>query len=304
MIKNIIIKKDYEVRLDKYLKSLFTSLTQSFIEKNIRKKNILINNCKTTANYIVKFNDNLNILNFHEQLYKNRIVYNKNIKISKKDIYKFNQSIIFQNDDYLVLNKWEGIATQGGSKINLSIDHIIKNINTNYRLVHRLDKETTGLLLVAKNLKYAKYFSLLFKQKNIKKYYLALCEGVPKNDASKVYLKIKNKKLKTESSLTNYKILNKKNGISQLLYNPKTGKTHQLRIVSKNLGCPIIGDNKYNGLSKLKNEKLMLHAYSLKFKIKNKLSEFRVDIPDHFITFIKKNNLTLIKNYQSYLDSF
>ncbi len=304
MIKNIKIKNDYEIRLDKFLKSLFTSLTQSFIEKNIRKKNILINNRQTTAKYLVKYDDNLNILNFHEQLYKNRIIYNKNIKISKKDLIKFNKSIIFQNNDYLILNKWEGIATQGGSKINLSIDHIIKNINLNYRLVHRLDKETTGLLLIAKNLKYAKFFSTLFKQKNIRKYYLALCEGVPKNDISEVNLNIKNKRLKIEKSFTKYKLLNKKNGISQLLYSPKTGKTHQLRIVSKNIGCPIVGDNKYNGLSRSRNEKLMLHAYALKFSIENKLFEYFVDLPDHFLTFINKNNLKLIKNYQTYLDSF
>ena len=171
-------------------------------------------------------------------------------------------------------------------------------------MVHRLDKETSGLLLIAKNLKYAKYFSSLFKQKNISKFYLALCEGAPKNDKSIVKLTIKNKKLKTEESLTNYKLINKKNGISQLLYSPKTGKTHQLRIVSKNLGCPIIGDNKYNGLSKLRNEKLMLHAYCLKFSIDNKLFEYVVDLPDHFINFIKKNNLTIIKNYKTYLDSF
>ena len=101
MIKNIKIKENYEVRLDKYLKNLYTSLTQSFIEKNIRKKNILINNRRTTSNYLVKFNDNLNILNFHEQLYKNRIIYKKNIKISKKDLIKFNKSIIFQNNAFL-----------------------------------------------------------------------------------------------------------------------------------------------------------------------------------------------------------
>ena len=288
MIKNIKIKENYEVRLDKYLKNLYTSLSQSFIEKNIRKKNILINNRRTTSNYLVKFNDNLNILNFHDQLYKNRIIYKKNIKISKKDLIKFNKSIIFQNNDFLVLNKWDEIATQGGSKIKVSIDHIIKTINSNYRLVHRLDKETTGLLLIAKNLKYAKYFSTLFKQNQIKKFYIAFCDGKPK----------------TENSVTNYKLLNKKNGISQILYNPKTGKTHQLRIVSKNLGCPIIGDEKYNALSKLRKEKLMLHAYSLKFSINNKLVEYVADLPDHFITFIKKNKLTLIKNFQTHLDSF
>ena len=303
MIKNIKITRNLEVRLDKYLKNIYTSLTQSFIEKNIRKKNILINNSRTTSNYLIKYNDTLNILNFHDQLYKNRIIYKKNIKISKKDLIKFNKSIIFQNNDFLVLNKWDEIATQGGSKINVSIDHIIKTINSNYRLVHRLDKETTGLLLIAKNLKYAKYFSALFKQKLIKKFYIALCDGTPKNKTSQVNLSIKNKKLKTENSVTNYKLLGTKNGVSQLLYNPKTGKTHQLRIVSKNLGCPIIGDKKYNALSKLRKEKLMLHAYSLKFSFNNKFVEYVADLPDHFLTFIKKKNLTLIKNFQTHLDS-
>ena len=127
---------------------------------------------------------------------------------------------------------------------------------------------------------------------------------MPKNKTSQVNLSIKNKKLKTEISVTNYKLLNTKNGISQLLYSPKTGKTHQLRIVSKNLGCPIIGDKKYNALSNLRKEKLMLHAFSLKFTINNKLVEYFADLPDHFITFIKKNNLTLTKNYQTHLDSF
>ena len=203
-----------------------------------------------------------------------------------------------------VLYKWADIATQGGSKINISIDHIIKDINLNYRLVHRLDKDTSGLLLIAKNLTFAKYFSSLFKQKKITKYYIALCEGNPKNNISQVNLNIKNKKQKFEDSLTNYKILYKKNGISQILYNPKTGKTHQLRIVSKNLGCPIIGDKKYNIFSKFKNEKLMLHAYSLRFSIEDQIFEFVADLPDHFLAFTKNNKLKIMSNYKKYLNSF
>ena len=304
MIRNIKIIKNYDVRLDKFLKNLYTSLTQSFIEKNIRKKNILINNHRTKSNYLVKVNDNLSILNFHEKIYKNKIIYKKNINIDNKYLIKFNKSILFQNSNFLVLYKWSDIATQGGSKINVSIDHIIKTINSNYRLVHRLDKETTGLLLIAKNLSFAKYFSSLFKQKKITKYYISLCEGNPKNNISQVSLNIKNKKLKFEDSLTNYKILNKNNGVSQILYNPKTGKTHQLRIVSKNLGCPIIGDKKYNIYSKFKNEKLMLHAYCLRFSIENQIFEFVAELPNHFIVFSKNNKLKIMKNYKKYLNTF
>ena len=304
MIKKIKIINNFDQRLDKYLKRKYTSLTQGFIEKNIRKKNILINNSITKANYLVKFNDDLKILNFHEMLYKNKIIFKKNVKISKEILAQFKRSIIFENNDFIVLNKWSQIATQGGSKIITSIDHIIKNINTQYRLVHRLDKETSGLLLIAKNLNYAKKLSSLFKQKEIIKFYIALCEGNPKNNYSQVKLEIKNKKFKSENTLTNYKLINKNKSISSILFNPQTGKTHQLRIVSKNLGCPIVGDNKYNIYSKYKKENLMLHAFALRFTIDTKKFEFISKFPDYFLNFIKKNNLKINKDLKNYLNSF
>ena len=303
MIKNIKILNNFNQRLDKYLKKNYTSLTQGFIEKNIRKKNILINNSSTKASYLVKFNDDLKILNFHEKLYKNKIIFKKNIKISREILIEFKKSIIFENNDFIVLNKWSKIATQGGSKIKTSIDHIIKNINEQYRLVHRLDKETSGLLLIAKNLDYAKKLSFLFKQKEITKFYIALCEGNPKNNVSQVKLEIKTKKLKIEDTLTNYKVLNKNKNISSILFNPHTGKTHQLRIVSKNLGCPIVGDNKYNVYSKYTKENLMLHAFALRFTINKKKFEFISNLPNDFFNFIKKNNLKINRDLKNYLNS-
>ena len=84
MIKKIKILKNFNQRLDKYLKNKYTSLTQGFIEKNIRKKNILINNSITKAKYLVKLNDELKILNFHEALYKNKIIFKKILKYLKK----------------------------------------------------------------------------------------------------------------------------------------------------------------------------------------------------------------------------
>ena len=304
MIKNFKILNNFNQRLDKYLKYKYNSLTQGFIEKNIRKKNILINNSTTKANYLVKLNDDLKILNFHETFYKNKIIFKKKIEVSKTILNEFKRSIIFENNDFIILNKWSQIATQGGSKIKTSIDHIIKNINSEYRLVHRLDKETSGLLLVAKNLNYAKKLSSLFKLREITKFYIALCEGNPKNNYSQVKLDIKNKKLKIENTLTNYKVLNKNKSISSILFNPLTGKTHQLRIVSKNLGCPIIGDNKYNIHTKYKNENLMLHAFAIRFEINKKKYEFITKLPDYFLIFIKKNNLKINKELKNYLNIF
>ena len=90
-------------------------------------------------------------------------------------------------------------------------------------------------------------------------------------------------------------MLNIKNNLSQILFIPKTGKTHQLRIVSKKLGCPIIGDAKYNIRQKFKNEKLKLNAHLLRFKIKKNIYEFSSILPIHFKDFLKKNHLPSIK---------
>ena len=87
-------------------------------------------------------------------------------------------------------------------------------------------------------------------------------------------------------------MLNFKNSISQILFKPKTGKTHQLRIVSKNLGCPIVGDKKYNYNNNFKNEKLKLNAHILKFNIKSKKYIFKSSLPNDFVNFSKNIKLT------------
>ena len=86
-----------------------------------------------------------------------------------------------------------------------------------------------------------------------------------------------------------------KNNLSQILFVPETGKTHQLRIVSKNLGCPIVGDVKYNIRQRFKNEKLKLNAHLLRFIINSKIYQFSSILPIHFQEFVKKNHLPSIK---------
>ena len=298
MIKNFKVKKKEEaIRLDKWLKKNFSSLKQSFIEKIIRKKNILVNKVKTISGYKLVFQDEITILNFDQEKYKHFSFIRKLHIIPKKLQILFDTSIVFENNNFIILNKWTGIATQGGSKINISIDDIIKTISPYYNLVHRLDRETSGLLIIAKNLEYTKIFGYMFKNQEIEKNYLALCQGKPKNSESIVDLDIQDKKkdnLKHKTK-TYYKVLNIKNNLSQILFIPKTGKTHQLRIVSKKLGCPIIGDAKYNIRQKFKNEKLKLNAHLLRFKIKSKIYEFSSILPTHFQNFIKKNHLPSIK---------
>ena len=297
MKKLFLIQSDhFEIRLDKWLKNNFSTLNQSFIEKNLRKGNIKVNKKKINSKYKLKKNDEIIIFNYSKEVYldiKKPLV--KKI-IPSKYIELFNKNIIYENNSFLILDKWSGIATQGGSKINISIDHIIKNISDKYNLVHRLDRETSGLLIIAKDIHATKYFGKLFKDHLIEKLYIALCQGKPKNNSSEIALSIndKNDPNKKNLTITRYTLYQNKNNLSSIIFAPKTGKTHQLRIVSKHLGCPIVGDTKYNIQNKYKFEKLKLNAHVLKFLFNDENYEFISNIPDDFIQFFKNNNLKII----------
>jgi len=287
-----IDNKSDDQRLDKYLKRKFSGLKQSFIEKNLRKKNILVNNKITKSNYIIKIDDQVKIKNFSEEVYPNFEKVKSKININKSLKQNFRNSVLYENENFLVLDKWSGIATQGGTNISMSIDTIIKNISMQYNLVHRLDKETTGLLIIAKNLKYTKIFGQIFKSQKLKKTYLALCDGKPKLKESYVDLLINSKdKVKTIKTKTYYKVLLYNQKISLIKFEPKTGKKHQLRIVAKNLGCPIIGDLKYNLNKTKQKENLKLNAFKLQFVIGYDEFNFQSELPKDFVNYLKFKNI-------------
>lgn len=294
MKKFFYIKADYyNLRLDKWLRINFSSLNQSFIEKNIRKGNIKVNNTKVASKYKLQIKDHVTIFNYSDEIYSHQIKRLSEKKIPFKYMDLFNSHKIYENDSFIVLNKWTGIATQGGSKINISIDDIIKKISPKYNLVHRLDRETSGLLIIAKDLQTTQYFGKLFKDRLIKKTYVATCQGSPKNKQSEIQLSIpdKNDPQKISKSITNYKVYQTKNNLSNIIFSPLTGKTHQIRIVAKHLGCPIVGDTKYNIQSKYNFEKLKLNAHILTFIFNEEEFKFISTIPDHFKIFLKKNDL-------------
>ena len=294
-----------DLRIDKWLKINFSSLNQSFIEKNLRKGNIKVNNKKISSKYKLKFKDEIVIFNYFPEVYTHQQKNPLKKVIPLKYNKLFHSNILYENNNFIILDKWSGIATQGGSKINISIDHIIKNISKNYNLVHRLDRETSGLLIIAKNLQTTKYFGKLFKEHLIYKIYIATCQGNPKNSESEINLSIVDKKNlnKTSNSITRYKVFQTNKQFSNIIFAPKTGKTHQIRIVAKHLGCPIVGDTKYNKQKKYNFEKLKLNAHVLKFSFDTDDYKFVSKIPDHFNNFFKKNDLKNInlKNIKNIL---
>ena len=293
MIKILIIDNiSADQRIDKFLKRNFDNLSQSFIEKNLRKKNILLNKRLTKSNQIIKVDDKITIKNFSIEVYQKFKKSQSTIKIDKSFITNFKKSILYENDNFLIIDKWSGIAAQGGSNIVISIDTIIKNISETYNLVHRLDKETSGLMIIAKNLKYTRFFGQLFKSQKLKKTYLAICDGMPRLKESYVDLNINsNTSEKVIKTQTFYKVLSYNDNTSLIKFEPKTGKKHQLRLVAKNLGCPIVGDIKYNLNTNNQREKLKLNAYMLEFDIED--NEFKITsaLPKDFTNFLKLKNI-------------
>ena len=293
MIKIFIIDKNSaDQRLDRFLKRNFDNLSQSFIEKNLRKKNILLNQHFTKSNRIIKADDKITIKNFSNEIYE-KFENKKSIpNINKSHIKDFKQSILYEDDNFLIMDKWSGIAAQGGTNISISIDTIIKNISENYNLVHRLDKETSGLMIIAKNLRYTRFFGKLFKSQKLKKTYLAICDGVPKIKESYVDLDINsNINYKVIQTKTFYKVLLYNNKTSLIKFEPKTGKKHQLRIVAKNLGCPIVGDKKYNLNETKKEENLKLNAFMLEFNIDDNKFKVTSALPKNFTEYLKLKSI-------------
>jgi len=242
------------------------------------------------SNYRINTKDKISISSqLRSANVKRKNTYDK----SSKD--QIDSMLIYSDDELLVLNKPNGIAVQGGTKIKKHIDGLLQSSfkNIDPRLVHRLDKDTSGVLLVALNRKIADYLSYSFREKKIKKYYWAITYGNFNKKRGMIDNKIKKKNSYSYYSAlteyTNYKNINNK--MNFMIYKPITGRNHQIRIHSKELGIPILGDKRY-GNNTFKDEKLHLHSRSIEFYHPNgKKMYFEAKLPPHMEEKWKKYKL-------------
>jgi len=296
MPKSFTVDDDFnDSRLDKWFKLKVINLPHSLIEKIIRQNKIKVNKKKTKSSYRLQTGDLVEIYDIS----KFKPIDNKKIikyLPKKKEISSYDDYIIEDNENFIVINKPIGIPVQSGTKSFRNIIDILKNTkyfkNSKPFIVHRLDKETSGVLIIAKNRKFAQLFTSLFRIRKIHKTYLALVYGkvsksikVMKDDL--VYYE-NNKKI-FQKAISNLKVIKSNEGYSFLELNPITGRKHQLRKQLLNIGNPIVGDDKYffNNRRKIKN--LMLHAYKIKFMINNVQYNFKAKYSDIFEDFLKKN---------------
>ena len=298
MLQKYIIERDYHnSRLDKWFKAKVLNIPQSLIEKIIRKKKIKVNKKKTKTSYRVQMNDTIEVFNISEikpiNLKKNISKY----KATKKEKKTYGDFIIEDNDNFIVINKPSGIPVQGGTKSFKNITDLLSSTkyfeNKKAYIVHRLDKETSGVLIIAKNREYAQLFTSLFRIRKIHKNYLAIVHGeIPKNKKTLEdnLVTYQNNKKVIQKAITHLKIIKNSEKYSLLELKPITGRKHQLRKQLFNLGNPIVGDNKYsvNKFIKFKKNNLMLHASKLKFMINGVKYNFEAKYNQEFDNLIKK----------------
>lgn len=289
-MKNINITEESVCqRIDNFLIKKFKNIPKSKIYKIIRKGQVKINNNKINHKYKLKLDDILNIPLLNKKKNKNKSLY-------PNTILQLKNSILYEDKYLIAINKPYGIPVHSNNKLKFGIIEILKNLQPNNKfleLVHRLDKDTSGVLLIAKKISVLRNLHDQLRKKKIKKEYIALVEGHwPKKikiinlpllkykKNGQFIMKVDSKGKKSE---THFKI--KKIYLNNTLLNitPITGRTHQIRVHSLYAGHPIMFDKIYyhdkkKYYNKISN-RLFLHAKSLIFSHPLKLNKIKIKAP-------------------------
>ena len=300
MIKSYVVDSTCNnMRVDRWIRNRIGKIPQGLIEKSLRSGKIKINKKKVKSSHKIKSNDKIIFYDFkfEERIYQKKINYNPSNQIIKAN----EDLIIDNNDNFIVLNKSAGISVQGGTKSKKNLIDIFKKSeifsNSKPFSVHRLDKDTSGVFLMAKNRETAQLLTSLFRLRKVHKTYLAICQGeIEKNSGewSNNLVRYDNGKKIVENAKTIYKVVDKNSNSSLVEMKPITGRKHQLRKQLFNIGHSIYGDNKYKYFTKSigSNKKLMLHAYKIRFMIKDKKFTYKALLPDYFKKLLKTKRLT------------
>lgn len=229
--------------------------------------------------------------------------------VSARDAEFIRSLVVYKDAEIIVLNKPSGIAVQGGTNTTRHIDGMLDALRYDYeeapKLVHRIDKETSGILVLARSRKSAELLTKAFRERDLHKTYLALVNGCPQPERGQVKARLDKSGDKTvvsadgKPALTDYRVLdNLADKFALVEARPQTGRTHQIRVHMEYLGCPIVGDDKYFGRLKEKIDgvanKLFLHAYKIDLSgIYNKKLEICAPLPEHFKTALSTLGLAL-----------
>ena len=279
MRKLIVSEKYNNKKLNTFILDNFKNLNQNVLFKALRKKDIRVNNVKVSENVIINTGDEITIYIVDELLF------------GKPNI---DFKIIYEDDNIICFFKPEGISVTETNLNEYTFTSLVKeNFGKNLEPCHRLDRNTSGLILYAKNKETLSILLNKFKNKEIEKHYLATVYGIVKNNHKTLesYLFKDSKKRMVfisdipkknyEKIITEYIVLEKNNkeNLTKLDVNLHTGKTHQIRAHLAHIGYPIIGDGKYgnneiNKKFKKKTQELVSYKLIFRFKTDSGILEY------------------------------
>lgn len=296
--QTIIFNQEQSERLDKFLTCQFLDFSRSYIKTLIDNQNITVNGKVTKSGYALKCGDKIDITIPDEE------------KISA-EAENIDINIVYEDDDLLVVNKQAGLVvhpcstTKSGTLVNALMYHI-KNLSTingvlRPGIVHRLDKDTAGLMLVAKNDYAHKFLSAQLKDKTLNREYLALVKGrVKENFSVEGYIGRNPKdrqqmalvdESKGKYSYTDFFVEKSFRDYTLLRCVLKTGRTHQIRVHLKSKNRAIVGDKLYGGVDKnIKTDGQLLFAFKIRFvhPTSKEYMEFSAPLPEYFEKVLNK----------------
>ena len=288
-----------DMRIDRWIRLTLGKIPQGLIEKYLRSGKVKLNKKKIKSSKKIKTNDEINIFNIDFK----EIIIQKKIKFEpSKEVIKSNEDqIIDNNENFIVLNKSSGISVQGGTKSKKNLVDIFAKSEifqgTKPYSVHRLDKDTSGVFIMAKTRQSAQLLTSLFRLRKVHKTYLAICHGELDKDSGEWnddLIRYDGEKKIVEKAKTLYKVLDKNSEASLVELKPITGRKHQLRKQLYALGQPIFGDVKYKLSNSYKgiNKNLMLHSYQIRFIVNDIKHTYTALLPDYFRKLLKTKRLS------------
>lgn len=287
--------EDDGMRLNRWFMKYYPNLTLGRLQKLLRTKQIKVDGKRAETSLKLAAGSEVRVPPMDEQPETGA----NRSEISRRDAEFILSLVIYKDDNIIVLNKPSGLAVQGGTNTSRHVNGMLEalrfELNEKPKLVHRIDKDTSGVLVLARNRTWADRLTKAFREHTLPKTYLALVNSCPKNSAGEIKAPLEKCGEKSlvspdgKPAATVYKTLDEVGSKFALVEaSPLTGRTHQIRAHMEYIGCPIVGDDKYFGGEKRQKyasipDKLYLHAYKIDLSaLYNKKTVIKAALPEHF----------------------
>ena len=287
--------EDDGMRLNRWFMKYYPNLTLGRLQKLLRTKQIKVDGKRAETSLKLAAGSEVRVPPMDEQPETGA----NRSEISRRDAEFILSLVIYKDDNIIVLNKPSGLAVQGGTNTSRHVDGMLEalrfELNEKPKLLHRIDKDTSGVLVLARNRTWADRLTKAFREHTLPKTYLALVNSCPKNPAGEIKAPLEKCGEKSlvgpdgKPAATVYKTLDEVGSKFALVEaSPLTGRTHQIRAHMEYIGCPIVGDDKYFGGEKRQKyasipDKLYLHAYKIDLSaLYNKKTVIKAALPEHF----------------------